>query len=90
MKRWMIEFHPEAKKNLIKLDRPTRRRIIAKLEWLLEHFEEISPEVLTAEFKNFYKLRTGDWRIVYKINWSNQIIIVCYINKRDKIYKRNL
>jgi mRNA interferase RelE/StbE len=87
MRRWQIEFHSEAKKDLSKIDPPTRGRIIAKLEWLLEHFEEILPEVLAAEFKNFYKLRMGDWRIIYKINWPAQIIIVCFINRRDKIYK---
>ena len=88
MKGWSIEFLPEAEKDLVKLDRESRRRIIDKLDWLLENFENIFPEVLTGEFKEFYKLRIGDWRVIYKINWSNNTIIVCYIDKRDKVYKK--
>ena len=88
MKGWSIEFLPEAEKDLAKLDREIRRRIINKLDWLLENFENIFPEVLTGEFKEFYKLRSGDRRIIYKINWSNNTIIVCYIDKRDKVYKK--
>ncbi len=88
MKGWSIEFLPEAEKDLVKFDREIRRRIIDKLDWLLENFENIFPEILTGEFKEFYKLRIGDWRAIYKINWSNNTIIVCYIDKRDKIYKK--
>ncbi|MEK7624422.1 MAG: type II toxin-antitoxin system RelE/ParE family toxin, partial [Patescibacteria group bacterium] len=81
-------FLPEAEKDLAKLGREVRRRIIVKLDWLLKNFENILPEVLTGEFKEFYKLRIGDWRVIYKINWANNTIIVCYIDKRDKIYKK--
>ena len=88
MKCWSLEFLVEAEKDLAKLDRDIRRRIIDKLNWLLENFENILPEVLTGEFREFYKLRIGDWRVMYKINWSNKTIIVCYIDRRDKVYKK--
>jgi mRNA interferase RelE/StbE len=88
MKVWSLGFLPEAERDLAKLDREIRRRIIDKLDWLLENFENILPEVLTGEFREFYKLRIGDWRVIYKINWSNNTIIVCYIDKRDKVYKK--
>lgn len=61
MKHWSLEFQQEAEKDLAKLDRDLRRRIIDKLTWLLENFENILPEVLTGEFSEFYKLRVGDW-----------------------------
>jgi len=88
MERWSLEFSRDAEQDLAKLDSQTRRRIIDKLDWFLENFDGIFPLVLTGEFKNFYKLRAGDWRIIYKISWQNRIIIVCYIDKRDKIYKK--
>lgn len=53
-----------------------------------ENFENIFPEVLTGEFREFYKLRIGDWRVMYKVNWLDRIIIVSYINRRDKVYKK--
>lgn len=88
MKRWFLEFSPEAQKDLAKLDRDIRRRIIDKLNWLVENFEHIFPEILTGEFREFYKLRAGDWRVMYKVNWQNKFIIVSYIDRRDKSYKK--
>lgn len=88
MKKWSIEFLPEAEKDLAKLDREIQRRIIDKLDWLLENFENTLPEVLTGEFREFYKLRIGDWRTMYKINWLNKTIVICYIDRRDKAYKK--
>jgi mRNA interferase RelE/StbE len=88
MKRWLLEFTLDAEHDLAKLDRKIRRRIIDKLDWLLENFDGIFPSVLSGEFREFYKLRVGDWRVIYKINWEKGIIIVCYIDRRDKIYKK--
>lgn len=88
MKKWSIEFLPEAEKDLAKLDSEIQRRIIDKLNWLLENFENILPEVLTGEFRDFYKLRIGDWRTMYKINWLNKTIVICYIDRRDRAYKK--
>ncbi|NCN25929.1 type II toxin-antitoxin system mRNA interferase toxin, RelE/StbE family [Candidatus Wolfebacteria bacterium CG18_big_fil_WC_8_21_14_2_50_39_7] len=88
MKRWLLEFTLDAERDLAKLDCEIRRRIIDKLDWLLENFEAIFPSVLSGEFREFYKLRVGDWRVIYKINWEERIIIVCCVDRRDKIYKK--
>ena len=37
MKKWSIEFLPEAEKDLAKLDGEIQRRIIDKINWLLEN-----------------------------------------------------
>lgn len=88
MNLWSLEFLPEAEKDLANLDYGVRRRVIDKLNWLLENFENVIPEVLTGEFREFYKLRVGDWRAMYKLNWQSKIIIISYIDKRDKVYKK--
>lgn len=88
MARWSWEFRPEAERDFVKLDSNTHQRIVAKLKWFSEHFEETSPIVLQHEMKAFYKLRVGDWRIIYKIQWQYHMITVYYINNRDKIYKK--
>ncbi len=65
---WALEFLPEAEKDLAKIDRSVRRRVIQKLEWFTGHFDDISPINLTGEYQDFYKLRVGDWRMFYKTN----------------------
>ena len=88
MEQWLLEFSSEAERDLAKLDHETRRRIINKLDWLSENFDNLLPLILTGEFREFYKLRAGDLRVIYKINRQKQIIIICYIDRRDKIYKK--
>ncbi|MEK7146868.1 MAG: type II toxin-antitoxin system RelE/ParE family toxin [Patescibacteria group bacterium] len=87
MKRWLLKFLPEAEKDLMKFDHNVKRRIIDKLDWLLVNCDLIVHLPLTGEFKEFYKLRVGDWRIIYRIDWKINLIIVNYIDRRDKIYK---
>lgn len=85
---WSLDFDSEAAKDLAKMDGSGKRRIIYKLDWLLENFDNLLPQPLSAELRDFYKLRVGDWRVVYKINWSKKLITVCYVDWRDKVYKK--
>ncbi len=88
MAAWSIEWRPEAERDLAQLDRTIRRRVIDKVDWLERHFIEITPLTLGADFADFYKLRVGDWRIVYKTDWNAKRLVISYIDRRDKIYHR--
>lgn len=88
MAKWALNFTSEAERDLAQLDRETRRRIIDKIDWLAENFDSILPSVLTAELKEFFKLRVGDWRVMYSISWQSYEIKICYIDHRSKVYKK--
>mgnify|MGYP001581379630 CR=1 FL=1 len=85
---WLLEFKLEAEHDLDFLDPTVRRRIIEKLGWLAVNFNSLFPVGLKGEFKEFYKLRVGDWRVFYQTNWSKHSLVVCYIDRRDKAYKK--
>ena len=55
-----VEYEPEAIADLEKLTQAMRNRIINKINWLAESFEQIIPEHLTGNLGGFYKLRVGD------------------------------
>ncbi len=86
---WTIELSKGAEKDFLKLDAGIRKRILVKLAWLSENLDILLPSGLHAEFKGFYKLRIGEWRVIYKTNWDKKIIEAHYVDKRDKIYKDN-
>ncbi|NJR38455.1 MAG: type II toxin-antitoxin system RelE/ParE family toxin [Leptolyngbyaceae cyanobacterium CSU_1_4] len=65
---YSIEYEPEAIASLKKVSATHRKRIIAKINWLAENFEQITPQPLTADFSGFYKLRIGDYRVIYEFN----------------------
>jgi mRNA interferase RelE/StbE len=56
---------------------------------LAENLDDLKPEGLTGELAGFYKLRVGDYRVIYEILRVEQIIVVHLIGHRREIY-RNL
>ena len=88
MSQWSLGFEPKADKDLAGLDNVIRGRIIEKLNWLLKNFDSLFPAPLHNEWRDFYKLRIGDFRVVYQINWQKHSITICYIDNRNKVYKR--
>ena len=85
---WRVGFTTEGEKDFDKLDSSIRRRITNKLRWLEKNFENILPEPLSYDLSDFFKLRVGQWRIVYAIKKNEQTLEVYNIELRDKVYKR--
>jgi mRNA interferase RelE/StbE len=88
MTLWRWELKEEAEADLASLDGSIRQKIINRLDWLVENFEAFFPTSLKGDFREFYKLRAGDWRIMYKIDWQKAIVVVYYINHRSKVYRK--
>lgn len=87
MSKWSLNFTSKAKDDLEKLDKNLQKRTIEKLDWLQNNFDKITPSALGSEWRGFFKLRVGNWRIIYKVEWDKNQIIVYVIDRRDKIYK---
>ena len=54
---------------------------------LLENFENIVSLPLGGAWRGFFKLRVGDWRIIYEADRGNELVIIHAISPRDKVYK---
>jgi mRNA interferase RelE/StbE len=80
-----VEWTEPALEDLRKLDTPIAKRILKKITWFSDHFENITPEVLSGEFSGMYKLRIGNWRVVYTI--ENDAILILALGHRGEIYK---
>ena len=89
MAGWTLELTDEAKADLATLDATERRRMLEKVVWLAEHFDEVTPVALGGEWRAFSKLRAGDWRAAYTVAYDERTITVHMIDRRDKIYKRS-
>lgn len=88
MTQWHFVITKNAESDFGRLDSRTRQRVVEKLKWFVEHFAEVTPFPLDNPWKGFFKLRVGDWRIVYEVEETACRIIVHLIDRRDKIYKR--
>jgi mRNA interferase RelE/StbE len=77
----------EATRELSRLDKPIANRIVRKLQWLAQNFDNINPESLKGDFAGLYKLREGDYRIAYQVLKSENTIVVHLIGHRREVYK---
>ena len=80
-----IYWTEDAIKDLERLDKPVEQRVLRKISWLSNNFERITPEPLSGEFKGTFKLRIGDWRVVYTV--EGQTLVIQFIAHRREIYK---
>ena len=83
---WTILYHP----TVIKRDIPVLSLLVAKrIKKAIEEKLATDPALygfpLHGSLKNLFKLRVGDWRVVYSIT-DSKILILVIGNRRD-VYK---
>jgi len=84
---YQVEFSQQADSFLSEIESNSRRKIIRKIEWLVENCERINHQPLQYEFKDYFKLKLGKIRIIYKIFPKEKLILIAYIDFRDKVYE---
>ena len=75
-------------RELKRIDPPIAQRIVDRIRWLAENFEQITPEPLKGNLAGFFKLREGYYRLLYEALRKERLIVVYYIGHRSEIYKR--
>lgn len=84
---YAIEVGPSAARRLGKLDPPVRRRIQAAVELLAEDPRPPGGKKLVGG-DGEWRVRTGDYRIVYEIHDDVLLVLVIALGHRREIYKR--
>ncbi|KAM3100271.1 type II toxin-antitoxin system RelE family toxin [Phormidesmis sp. 146-35] len=60
--------------------------MLRKIDWVSDHFIEIRPTALTGDLSSLFKLRVGDYRVLYSFSETTEIITVHQIGHRREIY----
>ena len=85
---YKVEFTPDAIKSVSKLSKVIQTQIKDKIFWLSNNSGTITHKKLKGKyFENVFKLRLGDYRILYTINKARKIIIIEFVGHRKDIYK---
>jgi mRNA interferase RelE/StbE len=84
---YVLRFLKPASRWLERHDKAVATRIVRRLRWLAENLDDINPEPLKGDLRGLYKLREGDYRIVYEIIRAERVIMVHLIGHRREIYK---
>ncbi len=80
-----IKWSADALEDLEKIDTIVAQRIVEKAKWLEDNFHDIVPEKLHRDLRKFYKLRVGDYRVVYSVHEG--VIIVQAVGHRKDVYQ---
>jgi len=87
---WKVEFEPDAQRELDKLDKSIRQRILKFLHERLGKLDDPRQlgERLHGTLSEFWRYRVGDYRIVCSIEHERLLVIVLRIGHRRDIYNR--
>jgi len=84
---YQVRILDAASCELSRLDKQTGLRIVRRIRWLAENLGTIRPIALKGDLAGLYKLRVGDYRVVYEILHNEEVIVVHLIGHRGEIYQ---
>jgi mRNA interferase RelE/StbE len=84
---YRVEVAPAAVRQLRKLDPTARRRVQAAIELLAQEPRPSGAKKL-AGGEGEWRVRTGDYRIVYEISDTVLLVLVVAVGHRRDIYRR--
>ncbi len=85
---YTVRMLAAAAADLERLDRAVAGRIVRRLQWLAKNLEHIKPTPLVGELSGLYKLRTGDYRVIYEILRQESLIVIHAIGHRSEVYRK--
>jgi len=83
-----VHILKSASRDLARLDKLVGRRIVQRINWLTENLNDIRPEALTGDLAGLYKLRVGDYRVIYEVIHKEKSIVIHAIGHRGEIYRK--
>lgn len=84
--KWTVSFSRSAARTIRRLDPQVRDQVRRATERLIEDPMRGKPLQLTLQ--GLRSWRTGDWRIVYRVNRGRLEILVVAVGHRREVYDR--
>jgi mRNA interferase RelE/StbE len=83
---YSVEFRPAALRELRALPKATAKRIVSSVEKLAA--EPFPPGVKKlAGRENLYRIRVGDYRVLYEVHKTVLVILLVRIAHRREVYR---
>jgi mRNA interferase RelE/StbE len=83
---YRIELRPSAFRELAKLERPAQERIAARINSLIREPRPHGASKLKGH-ENRYRVRSGDYRIIYEVRDDVLLILILRIRHRREAYR---
>jgi mRNA interferase RelE/StbE len=86
---YAIELKPQARKFIEKQNKKIQRQLVTKIESLQKDPRPAQSKLLHSD-KQIYRLRSGDYRIIYQIKDGRLLVLVARVDNRKDVYKNLL
>lgn len=84
-----VKFYKDALKNIQRLDKISRNRILDHIKILSENPKSDELDIKKMQgTENQFRLRVGSYRVVYSIFNDKLLIIVIRVGSRGDVYKK--
>lgn len=84
---YKIIFKKKALKSLNKLPQNVAKTIREKLEAIAANPYAEHPNTKKLQGRDGYRLRVGDWRVIYEIQNDELVILVLKVAPRGEVYR---
>ncbi len=84
---WRVVVDDRARKDLRRIDPPTRKRILNAIARLTQS-AELTGDVKRLQGSHEYRLRVGDWRVRFEREDRQLIITIVRVLPRGRAYDR--
>jgi len=84
---YKINYSKEATKSLLRMPRNMAKLIRIKLEMIAADPYADHPNAKKLQGREGYRLRVGDWRVIYTILNEQLMIIVLKVASRGEVYR---
>lgn len=81
-----IRLHPQAARAFRRLQNPLRDRIAAAIDSLAH--DPRPPGTTKLAGRADYRIRIGDYRIVYAVDDADHLVLIARIAHRREVYRR--
>ncbi|MCC6300185.1 MAG: type II toxin-antitoxin system RelE/ParE family toxin [Anaerolineales bacterium] len=84
--QYQVIIHRKAEKILKRLDGDLRERVRTAIRELADEPRPMGVKKL-AGYENLFRIRVGDWRIIYAVENDTLIVLVLEISTRGGAYR---
>lgn len=87
MSSYEIEYSEKAEADVKRLDKKSRANVLSKIEFLAANADTLSHKALIGNWKGYFSLRSGSYRIIYRLDREIKLIFIQRIRHRREVYE---
>ncbi len=85
---YQVRILDAAARDLARLDQAVAQRIVERIAWLAANWTAAKLQPLTGDLAGLYKLRVGEYRVIYEFLHQEHTIVIHMIGHRSTIYRK--